>query len=54
MASPVRLGLQGEDYAQHWQDLAAFVTVYQGAAAQNQFRITFTAFPQESVPAASG
>jgi hypothetical protein len=49
MAPPARLVLEGKDLAANLDGLTGFVTVT-GAALQQPFRFTFSAFQQEHVP----
>ncbi|MEA3143599.1 MAG: hypothetical protein QOG31_923 [Thermoplasmata archaeon] len=51
MVPPVRIVLEGEAFAKHGAGASAFENVYTGAAIQQSFRLTFSAFTQERVPA---
>ncbi|HUR63742.1 MAG TPA: hypothetical protein VM241_04590 [Candidatus Thermoplasmatota archaeon] len=51
MVPPVRIVLEGEAFAKHGAGASAFENVYTGAAVQQSFRLTFSAFTQERVPA---
>jgi hypothetical protein len=51
MAPPVRLVVEGEAFAKYGAGVTAFENVYAGAAVQQAFHLTFSALPQERVPA---
>ena len=50
VTSPVRMTLESPAYHQHFQNLSVFETARQGAAVQQSFQVTFTAFVQDQVP----
>jgi hypothetical protein len=50
MVSPVRLVVEGEAFAKYGRDLTAFENAYTGAAVQQSFKLTFSAFAEERVP----
>lgn len=51
MEKPVRVAVEGDAYTTVAKDIAGFVNVYQGAATQQPFTVTFSAFAQDHVPA---